>query len=264
MGILGNWIGDGSAQPFYARKRFRVAKEVASATAKVCGLGQFVFWLNGRKVDDHELDPGWTDYRKLIEYVAFDIKDYLVVGENALGAEVGNGWFLKNDEHYTFHFPRSMPPNPNPYRPFGRSLVLALELHITYADGTEDTIRADGSFRVSRHPVIQSNVYGSKAMDGRLRQSGWSEAGFDDRGWQPAKVLPAAEEPAGVLVEQAHPPVKVIHSYPARYLHTVNGRDIYDLGQNMSGMLQFEARGKAGDVIRVYPAEKLGADGDVD
>lgn len=264
MKTLGHWITDGSIRPFYARKEFEVTKEVASSTAKVCGLGQFVFWLNGKKVDDHELDPGWTAYDKLIEYVTFDVKDYLMPGRNALGAEVGNGWFLKNDEHYTFAFPPFMPPNPNPYKPFGSSLVLALELEIAYTDGTCDVIRADDSFRVQRHPVLQSNVFGSETIDGSLRQDGWAEAGFDDSLWAPASIVAEDDEPKGELIDQLQPPIKVIRSYPAVYLHTVNGRDIYDFGQNMAGILQFEARGRKGDVIRVYPAEKLREDGDVD
>ncbi len=261
---LRNWITDGATNPFYARKEFEVKKEIASASARVCGLGQFVFWLNGRKVDDHELDPGWTDYRKLIEYVIFDVKSYLIPGKNVMGAEVGNGWFLKNDEHYTFRFPAFMPPNPNPYQAFGDSLVLALELKIDYTDGSSDVIHADDSFRVQRHPVIQSNVYGSETIDGRLRQDGWSVTGFDDSSWAKAMVLPEAAAPKGKMIGQFQPPIKVIRSYPARFLHTVNGRDIYDLGQNISGILQFEAKGKSGDMIRVYPAEKLGENGDID
>ena len=88
------WITHGKTTPFYARKRFFVRGEVRSAEAAVCGLGQFHFYLNGQKIGDHELDPGWTDYRKVIEYVTFDIRDALHEGENAAGFEVGNGWFL--------------------------------------------------------------------------------------------------------------------------------------------------------------------------
>ena len=264
MKCLGKWITAGTNQPFYARKEFELTKEVASAAAKVCGLGQFVFWLNGRKVDDHELDPGWTAYDKLIEYVTFDVTDYLIPGRNTLGAEVGNGWFLKNDEHYTFAFPAFMPPNPNPYRNYGSSLVLALTLEITYTDGSVEVICADDSFRVQRHPIIQSNVYGSETMDGSLVQKGWAETGFDDSAWMQAEIVEEDAEPKGSLVEQMQPPIKVICGYEAAYLHSVNGREIYDFGQNMSGILSFEVRGKKGDVVRVYPAEKLSPDGDVD
>lgn len=264
MKTLGHWITDGSDHPFYARKEFTLTQQPVSVTARVCGLGQFVLWLNGRKVGDHELDPGWTAYDKLIEYVSFDVTQYLHPGRNALGAEVGNGWFLKNDEHYTFAFPPFMPPNPNPYKPFGKSLVLALELELTYPDGGHEVIRADDSFRVERHPMLQSNVFGSETMDGSLVRKGWAEPGYDDSSWAAADIVAEGEEPTGRLIEQLQPPIKVIRRYPGVYLHTVNGRDIYDFGQNMAGILQFEARGRKGDVIRVYPAEKLGPDGDVD
>ena len=258
------WITNGTAAPFYARKQFSVSKEVSRAEAKVCGLGQFVLWLNGQKVGDHELDPGWTNYRKLIQYVTFDVTGYLRQGGNVLGAEVGNGWFIKTDEHYTFAFPAFMPPNPNPYQPFGRSLVLALELTVAYADGTQDIITADESFQVKEHPIVMSNVYGSETWDGSLVQKGWSTADFDAGRWAAAMAVPAEDAPKGVLTEQFQPAVKVIKTYDGKLAGTVNGRDIYDFGQNMSGILELELRGRAGDIVKLYPAEKLGPDGDVD
>lgn len=274
MGIeLGSWITNHTAVPFYARKKFCVDKEVEKASAKVCGLGQFVFYMNGKKVGDHELDPGWTDYRKYIQYVEFDVTEYIVEGENVLGAEVGNGWYHKMDEHYTFAFPKFMPPNPNPYQPYGKELVLALELNIAYSDGTSMVIQADDTFEVKKHPVVMSNVYGSETIDFRLRQKGWCEAGFDASGWEKAAVLSKEEQPKAELSRQFQPAVKVIHTYDGRLLGEVVKADgdakpqkryIYDFGQNMSGILELEARGKAGDRILLYPAEKLGPDGDVD
>lgn len=255
------WITNGTASPFYARKKFALDRPIARAEARVCGLGQFVFWLNGHKVGDHELDPGWTDYRKLVQYVAFDVTDLLRQGENALGAEVGNGWYIKTDEHYTFAFPPFMPPNPNPYRPFGDALVLAAELTVTYADGTAEIIAADDGCKTAPHPVTMSNVYGSETYDAALEQEGWSEPGFDDSAWAPA--LPGAA-PEGRLMEQFQPPVKAIRTYEGRLVGAVNGRDIYDFGQNMSGILELEYSGRAGETVKLYPAEKLGPDGDVD
>lgn len=257
MGSLGRWITNGTAKPFWARKVFEIEKAVKCATAKVCGLGQFHFWMNHEKVEDHELDPGWTDYRKLIQYVTFDVTEQLHSGENVLEVEVGNGWFHKMDEHYSFHFPEFMPPNPNPYRPFGEELVLALELRIVYEDGSESVLHADDSFQVRRHPVVMSNVYGSETIDGRLFEAEESE-------WEQAVLVPKEKEPTGKLIEQCQPPVKVIRSYAGECLGNVNGREIYDFGQNMSGILEFEAFGKRGDEVRIYPAEKLAENGDVD
>lgn len=174
MNELGRWITAGTAKPFYARREFTVERKVKKAIAKVCGLGQFHFYLNGKKVGDHELDPGWTNYHKLLQYVTFDVTAYLHPGKNVWGAEVGNGWFIKEDEHYTFAFPPFMPPNPNPYRPFGKQLVLAMALEIVYEDGGKLLLTADEQCRVSPHPVTMSNVYGSETIDHRPLQENWA------------------------------------------------------------------------------------------
>ncbi|MCR4744785.1 MAG: glycoside hydrolase family 78 protein [Lachnospiraceae bacterium] len=265
MNKLGSFITNGTVFPFYARKEIEINKAIDNAVIKICGLGQFILHINGKKVGDHELDPGWTDYNKVIEYVTFDIKDYLNSGRNAIAAEVGNGWFIKNDEHYTFSFPDFMPPNPNPYKPFGKCLVLALEITISYKDGTIEKIYADESFKVKANPVIQSNVYGSETFDLSLEAEGWDKAGFDDHNWEIAQKVSESDEPAGEFIEQINPPIKVIRTYPGEFLHHFNkSRDIYDFKQNMAGILSFRVKGHKGDEIRIYPAEKLTTDGDVD
>ena len=288
------WITDGSGKPFYARKEIYLTKEICKARAAVCGLGQFIFHINGQKVGDHELDPGWTNYKKRIQYVTFDVTDDLKKGKNVIGAEVGNGWFLMQNEHYSFHFPPFMPPNPNPYEAFGESLVLALELTVEYADGTSETVYADDSFKVKPHEITMSNVYGSETADGAAYPAGWDIAGFDDSGWAAAQQVTEAQAPTGTLVEQDQPAIKVIRRYEGKYIHSVEAdksldmteqqesdidaenvaaedqktgsihRDIYDLGQNISGMLQFDVKGKKGTKLRFYVAEKLDKNGDVD
>lgn len=264
MNRLGNWISGKSQTPFYARREFNIKKQVQKATAYVCGLGQFIFHINGQKVSDHELDPGWTNYDKKIQYVKFDVTKLLHEGKNALGVEVGNGWFLKEDEHYTFTFPAFMPPNPNPYRPFGKELVLAIKLVLDYTDETEEILYADENFQVKEHPVKMSNVYGSETYDASLEQTGWDKTDFDASEWKAAFIISEEDTPKGELVEQFQPAIKVIRSYPAKYIHSVCNRDIYDLGQNVSGMLKLSYRGKKGDVLRIYPAEKLDKDKNAD
>ena len=268
-GILGKWITNQTATPFYVRKEWSIEKKVKKAKAQVCGLGQFIFYMNGKKVDDHELDPGWTNYNRLIEFVTFDVTSYVQEGRNVLGAEVGNGWYYKMDEHYTFSFPPFMPPNPNPYKVFGQYLVFSIKLIIMYEDGTEQILTADDTFRVNPHPVIMSNVYGSETIDGRLMQKDWTEVGFDDSGWSKAVIVKKEEEPKGELINQFQPPIRVLKSYEGKYLHTIAkeegvSRAIYDFGQNMSGILSFEVKGQVGDIVKIYPAEKLNADKDVD
>jgi hypothetical protein len=112
--------------------------------------------------------------------------------------------------------------------------------------------------------VIHTNVYGSELIDGRKIKSGCSEPDYDDSEWQDARAASADEAPKGALKESSMPPVKAIRTHEAKYLHDANGRKIYDLGQNISGILCAEVKGKAGTQIDFYPAEKLDENGDAD
>ena len=105
------WITSGSKTPCYLRKSFRLERPVAGASARVSGLGQFNFYLNGERVGDSVLDPGWTDYNKLVQFAEYDVTAYLRPGDNALGLELGNGWYIWDDSFgYGFRFPAFMPP----------------------------------------------------------------------------------------------------------------------------------------------------------
>lgn len=259
------WITHGKATPFYARKTFFLNALPEKAVAKVCGLGQFQLYVNGRKVGDHVLDPAWTDYRKSVNVVSFDLAGLLRQGENVIAAEVGNGWFILDPDHYVFHFPPFMPPNPNPYKPFSDVLMFYLELEILCADGSVLTVSSDETFKTAEHMIRHSNVFGSETMDGRLRISGWAEPGMDDSRWANARLVPESSLPAGRLVAQTIPPVRVIHTYEGKYLHTdPEGRLIYDFSQNMAGMLELELKGRRGCEFHIYPAEKLDTDGRAD
>ncbi len=196
--------------------------------------------------------------------MTFDVTNVLQQGENVLGVEVGNGWYIRATEHYTFAFPSFMPPNPNGYRPYAKALVLAIELVISYSDGTEEVLAADESFRVKEHPTVMSNVYGSETIDNRLNVPGWNMAGFNDEAWAHAALADKEDIPKGALQNQFQPAIKVIKEYKGELIGHVNGRDIYDFGQNMSGILDFEIKGNIGGIVNIYPAEKLRLDGDVD
>ena len=69
MGLSEHWITNRTKAPFCLRRKFSVAKPLRSATLRVCGLGQFNAYLNGKRVGDHVLDPAWTDYNKLVLFV---------------------------------------------------------------------------------------------------------------------------------------------------------------------------------------------------
>ena len=259
------WVTNRTNRPFYLRRSFSLPEKPVRAELICCGLGQYNAFLNGDRVGDTYLEPAWTDYDKLVLYRRYDVGDLLQAGENALVLEVGNGWYNWDQSFgYSFHFPPFMPPNPNPYRPFGESLIAFFKLTVRYADGSEESIFSDENCRTCPHGVRHSNVYGSEWIEGAGLQNGCSLPGFDDSAWTAAYLAGHNEIPKGKLEEAALPPVRVLKRYEASFLHEVNGRRIYDLGQNISGILEAEVRGKAGSQAEFYPAEKLDADGDAD
>ena len=259
------WITYGTDRPFYARRNITLEGDVKSATAYVCGLGQFNFYINGKRASDHVLDPAWSDYNKIVYYVKFDVTEALNRGENVLAAEVGNGWYNADDSFgYFFHFPSFMPPNPNPYKPYGKELVLGLRLEVEYADGKKETIETDEEWLVAEHAVTNSNCFGSERIDGYRSIRGWNGLNSEDRKWTKAKIAEDGNKLNDLLEEQTMPPIRVAHSFPGKYMSTSFGKSIYDFGQNTSGMLKFEVRGKAGEVVTALPAEKLTENGDVD
>ncbi|MEE0955236.1 MAG: alpha-L-rhamnosidase N-terminal domain-containing protein [Eubacterium sp.] len=258
------WITSGGKTPFAARKRFETGGRIKKATASVCGLGQFIFYINGKKVGDHELDPGWTDYRKAVEVVEFDATDLLAPGKNVMAAEVGNGWYIMDDYHYTFKFPEFMPKNPNPYRPFGKYLILTGTIEIEYDDGSRQTVSFDEQSVVSESDVLRSNVYGSEKIDHRACPPDWMQTDFDDSAWKKADIASEDQVPAFSLTKQFQPPIKVIRCMEGKKVGHVNGRDIYDFSINGSAMLDVTLRGTAGKPVRFFPAEKLTKEGDAD
>ncbi len=227
------------------RKRFTATKKIKQATAFICGLGQFEFSINGKKVGDHFLDPGWTKYSKHAQYVSFDVSNYLKNGVNAIGVMLGNGFYYIPGERY-----RKMTGA------YGYPKMIA-KIIVEYADGTSSTIISDESWKTSPSPITYSSLYGGENYDARLEQKGWNEAGFNDNSWK--KVVIA--EPH-VLVAQTAPPVKVMQQFkPISTKEIKNTLWMYDMGQNMSGIPQVIVKGKRGDTVRITPAELLKEDG---
>ena len=94
----GLWIGKpGKGSPLF-RKEFKIDKEIKRARVYVSGLGYCEIRLNGEKVGDRVLDPGWTDYDEVVLYSTYDVTSLLRKGSNAVGVMLGNGRFCPPDE----------------------------------------------------------------------------------------------------------------------------------------------------------------------
>ena len=227
------------------RREFTVDKPLKRATAFVSGLGQFEMSLNGKKVGDHFLDPGWTDYEQQALYVAFDITSYLQQGANACGIMLGNGFYHTPRERYlkcvvSHGYPKAI----------GR-------IRLEYADGSTADIITDESWRTTASPITFSSIYGGESYDARLEQPRWDETGFDDSRWQHALTVDGTPQ----LRSQTAEPLKIMETFePKAAFQSKTGKWVYDLGQNASGIIRMTVKGKRGQTIQVFPGELLDDD----
>jgi len=232
------------------RKSFAVKKQVKKATIFISGLGHFELSINGEKIGDHFLDPGWTKYDRQALYVPFDVTDHLRKGENAIGVMLGNGFYY-------------IPSVSGRYRKlkaaFGYPKMIC-RLVIEYADGNTANIVSDRSWKTSAGPISFSSIYGGEDYDATLEQQGWDEASFNDASWKQAVMVDGPP----TLNSQMAEPVKLLEIFTPQRKNKISVNSwVYDLGQNASGIPQIKVQGKRGDTVRIYPAELLKQDGTV-
>jgi hypothetical protein len=261
MGVLAKsewqaqWIGaaDTNISSLRLRRDFTIKPGLQRALINLCGLGQYELMLNGKKVGDDFLSPGWTKYDETCLYDTRDITSALQRGQNAIGIELGNGMYHSLGSGRFTKFKRS----------FGQQQAIA-QIRLEYADGSVELIGTDGSWKTSAGPITFNTIYGGEDFDGRRVQAGWNKPGFDDSKWSPAITLAG---PGGELrgLCAAAPPLKFFETHQGKAIHTLtNGDVVYDLGQNASHVPVVTVVGAAGSKVSVMPSELLGPDGGVD
>jgi hypothetical protein len=229
------------------RKAFNVEGKLKKATLFLCGLGHFELSLNGKKVDDHFLDPGWTKYDKQALYVPFDVTSQLLFGKNTIGVMLGNGfYYIPRDRRYrkltgAFGYPK-----------------MICRLMLEYDNGRVDNLVSDGSWKTAPSPVTFSSIYGGEDYNANLEQPGWDTNNFDDSKWRSVVKVDGVPQ----LNAQMAEPLKIMQELaPKSKKQLTNGEWVFDLGQNFSGIPQIMVYGKKGDTIRIIPAELVNEDG---
>lgn len=234
------------------RREFDVKKKVSRTRVYVSGLGYYELSLNGKRVGDQVLDPGWTSYSKRVLYATYDVTEQLKRGRNAIGVMLGNGWFnplplkmwgsLNLRDHLTIGEPR-----------------LCVQLVVDYADGSSETIATDETWKTSPGPILRNSVYLGELYDARREQPGWDKAGFDDSEWEQA--VPATEI-LGPLHAQDAPPIRVTRILkPVKMTEPKPGVFIFDFGQNFAGWVRLHVHGPAGTAVKMRYGELLYKDG---
>lgn len=260
----GVWINDGKSLPerdedFYKddpaplfRRQFKLDKDIKLARLYISGLGYYEAFLNGGRVGDHVLDPGWTDYSARVYYSSYDVTGQLSKGDNCLGVIVGNGWYnplplrmwgwLNLREHLTI----------------GRGRFIA-QLNVEFADGSRQSVVSDETWKVGEGPIVRNNIYLGEVYDARREIGGWNLVGFDDSVWRGAK---AATEEIGKLVAQPLEAIKITATVrPVKVTEPKPDIFIFDMGQNFAGWVSLKLRAATGTRINLRYGELLREDG---
>ena len=225
------------------RNQFAVNKKIASATLYITAHGMYEVQLNGNRVGDAYLAPGWTSYNKRLQYQVYDVTNMLANGGNAIGAIVGSGWY----RGYL-----AWSGNKNVY---GKKLGLLAQINITYSDGTSDVITTNENWKTAVSPVKSVEIYHGEMYDARDEQTGWSKTGFNDAAWKQASPV---DYPFSNLIATENEPVKKHETFKAiKVITTPAGEKVLDFGQNLVGWVMVKASGNAGDKIVIKHAEVL-------
>ncbi len=242
------WIGNESRTPLL-RKEFSVSKPVTKAWVYASALGLYELRMNGKKVGGELFTPGWTDYRKRVQYQRYDVTDLIKSGSNVVGAELAPGWFAGKIGWF----------NINRY---GKTLGFAAELHIGFTDRSTMVVSTDASWKTGAGGLTDSDIQDGDHYDARLAKAGWDASGFNAIGWKAAELMKGDSRNMAARPDQ---PVGVIREMKAlKMTEPKPGVFIYDLGQNITGVVKITARGAKGTTITLRHAERLNADGTLD
>ena len=248
----GNELGEKAVKrsviPMF-RKEFSVAENIDKATINISGLGHYELYLNGEKVGDRFLAPGWSNYDKRIFYNTYDITSILKNGKNAIGVLVGNGFYNINRERY-------------------RKLVIAYgypkliyNITIQYKDGSVENIVSGENCRVLPSPITFSSIYGGEDYDATLEINGWNSSGFNDSDWNTPVII---NDSIGILEPETDNPLKVMQEFPVQQVLTSKtGRTVYDFGQNASVIISLKVKGNRGAKITIRPDELINEEGNI-
>lgn len=236
-------------RPQYLIRDFKLLGELKQARLYITAKGVFEAQLNGEKVGEDVMTPGWTPYKERIETLTYDVKDYLKEGDNVIGLILGEGWY---SGRIGFNR-RSWGQKPLP--------EVICQLEILYQDGKKETILSDANWKGSRNgPIRFSGIYDGEIYDAKLEMPGWSNPGFDSENWMAveesdldADVRLLPKRHAAVANKIELPTLEVTEPEPGKF--------VFDLGQNMVGVPRLEVPVKKDQTLTIRFAELLQQDG---
>jgi alpha-L-rhamnosidase len=244
-------LANGLAPSPYLRREFPLDKTIRRARLYATARGVYELSVNGTRVGEDVLAPGWTDYHRRVQYQTYDVTPLLAEGQNALGAVLGDGWFAGFVGFDPKHRGALYGPRPQ----------LLAQLNVEYEDGTTASLATEGSWRCSTGPILFSDLLMGESYDARREMPGWAEPGFDDSGWYGVEVEEIGDTN---LVAQPDEGIRVTEELEAKTVtEPESGRYVLDLGRNMVGWVRLKVEGKAGTEVILRHAEALNPDGTI-
>lgn len=218
------------------RKRWSNERKAVKAELYLTALGVYEAELNGMRISDYVLAPGWTAYDKRLQYQCYDVTE-LLNSDNTLTVTVGKGWF------------RSPMPGwmdtPDKERRHARPCGIIGELHLNYEDGSSEVLMTDTSWECVQSKVRFSEIYDGETYD----------AGYEVKNWMPVQQLNWTKE---ILIPQEGEEIREMERVHAKRIFTTPAAEtIVDFGQEVTGYVEFTVDAKAGDKIRIYHGEVL-------
>ena len=191
--------------------------------------------LNGRRVGDQVLAPGWTSYAHRLRYQTYDVTDLVREGGNELEVLLGNGWY------------RGRLGWDGRHGHYGDRLALLAQLEVTTADGAVHVLGTDASWTARESGVLADDLYDGQRTDLRPVTGGRGDA------------VEVVDGDLARLVAPDGPPVRVTEILPAAAVFTSpSGATLVDFGQNLVGWVRLRVRDQApGQEVVVRHAEVL-------
>jgi alpha-L-rhamnosidase len=225
------------------RKEFALNKKIKSAVAYITAHGLYEANINGKRVGEAYLTPGWTSYKNRLQYQTYDVTDMLKDGKNAIGVMLGNGWY------------RGIIGYSDKRNVYGKDIALLMQINITYEDGTTGLITSDESWKSSTGEVLYSEIYNGETIDHNKVQAGWTQPGFNDSQWGAVHTQDYSKK---ILIATYNEMIRKHETFkPLRIFKTPKNEQVIDFGQNLVGWVVLKVKGKAGDKITVSHAEVL-------
>jgi len=252
-----------ASRPVYLRRRFSLDRVPERPRLLATALGLYEVWINGVRIGEDLLTPGWTAYDQRLTHQTYDVSDLLREGENVVGVVLGYGWYAGD---LTWLDARNL---------YGDRPAVSLALLDTdeanrrsLVDSAIVATDTPEYWEAAHGPLVYAELYHGEEYDGGQDLPGWCEPGAEAdtetaaAAWHPCEVLPGSESFGSRVEPEDGPPVRRQDTLsPQRVFTTPAGETVIDFGQNLTGWVRIAAVGHPGERIVLSHAEVLDADG---